>query len=674
LKPDATYLLKSLSSNDATFFIPPYQRNYEWKQSTCKVFLEDIAKVADSNVKGVRAEHFFGSIVYVVEESGFGVPSKFVLTDGQQRITTTMLFLMALRDSIQDDSYKNTIQHKYIQNDSASGGTEFKIKLKQVETDWEAYKTLAIGDDFPDEHKSSTVYQNYEFFRSKLVEFSDPELKNLLENGLMKFEIITIQLEPSTNPWENPQEIFESMNSLGQPLSLADLVRNYLLMGKSSDDQIALYNKYWLRLEKELPGRLSEFIRDWMQADQHRFFKVAKESNFKELYSSFKELVRGRDTSEVFESLSLFSKPYSQAIGLASTGDATLDFIISDFSTIGSSTSQSLLAEILLEYSTNKAILKNVQDVLKALRTYVLRRRILQLNNPENKFFPTVGAHLSRFLNSNNPGHELLSHFSSYEYALRLPNDSDMKARLRTINFYNFGVGKSTPRLLLAMVEEHLTKARPQLDDDGLQLEHIMPQTLSSSWKEALGENYASSHMEHVNSIGNITLIRHNQELGNKPFKEKRAVYLSNSGLQVTQNLICTSSPISQHEILTWGPAQILERAEYIIGLLVEDVLTIPPQLRDTSNWKQEESRTSNFDSKRVLSELIGETINYLKDPQITATVISDSRVLFEQKEWALSGLTRELRRRSGEENASSAYHGAYYWTWDDTKLVNLDV
>ena len=674
MKPDATYLLKSLSSNDATFFIPPYQRNYEWKQSTCKVFLEDVVKVAESNAKGVRAEHFFGSIVYVVEESGFGVPSKFVLTDGQQRITTTMLFLMALRDSINDESYRSTIQNKYIQNDSASGGTEFKIKLKQVETDWAAYKNIALGYTIPDDQKGSIVYQNYEFFRSKLGQLSDSEMKNLLEHGLMKFEIITIQLEPATNPWENPQEIFESMNSLGQPLSLADLVRNYLLMGKTSDDQIALYNKYWLRLEKELPGRLSEFIRDWMQADQHRFFKVATESNYKELYSSFKELVRGRDTATIFEGLSLFAKPYAQAIGLAPTGNADLDTIISDFSVIGTSTAQSLVAEILLQYSNDKNLESQVQDLLKALRTYVLRRRILQLNNPENKFFPTVGAHISRFLASQDATSALLGHLSSYEYALRLPNDADMKNRLRTINFYNFGVGKSTPRLLLAMVEEHLTKARPRLDDEDLQLEHIMPQTLSGAWKESLGGGYEAAHMEHVNNLGNITLIRHNQELGNKPFKDKRAIYLSNSGLQVTQNMICSDSPNSETAIVEWGPTQIIERAEYVIGLLVGNVLGIPAQLQDTSNWKQEETRTTKFDSKRVLAELIGETINYLKDPQITAIVVSNSKVLFEQTEWTLSALTRELRRRSGEENASSAYHGAYYWTWDDMKLVNLDV
>ena len=112
MKADPTYLLKSLSNNDVTFFIPPYQRNYEWSTATCKVFLSDVQKTANHNRDGLVSEHFFGSVVYVVEHVGFGTPDRFVLTDGQQRITTSMLFLMALRDSVEDSDYRLQIQHQ----------------------------------------------------------------------------------------------------------------------------------------------------------------------------------------------------------------------------------------------------------------------------------------------------------------------------------------------------------------------------------------------------------------------------------------------------------------------------------------------------------------------------------------------------------------------------------
>lgn len=283
MRADPTYLLDSLSSNDVTFFIPPYQRNYEWSIETCKVLLDDVKRVAAENTKGDKTEHFFGSIVYVVEESGFGVPNKYILTDGQQRITTTMLLLMALRDSVEDDTYKSTIQDRYVKNERVEGETEFKIKLKQVESDWDAYRSLALNLEVEKSFQNSTVYQNYMYFRKEVDALEDSEKKALLEKGLLKFSTISIRLEPDKNPWENPQEIFESMNSLGQPLSLADLVRNYLLMGKSSQDQVRLYNDHWLVLERTLPGRLSEFVRDWMQADQHKSYKVASDHNHKGL-------------------------------------------------------------------------------------------------------------------------------------------------------------------------------------------------------------------------------------------------------------------------------------------------------------------------------------------------------------------------------------------------------
>jgi hypothetical protein len=208
---------------------------------------------------------------------------------------------MALRDSIEDPRYQENIQKRYLENERADDGTEYKIKLKQVETDWEAYKLLALRRDVPPSLKSSAVFRNYQFFSRKLEPMTDTAKKGLLEKGLMKFSIISIQLEPDRNSWENPQEIFESMNSLGKPLSLADLVRNYLLMGKSTREQTELYNGYWLTLEKRLPGKLSEFIRDWMQADLHKSYKVARENNYKELYGAFKEITTGRSVEDLFK-------------------------------------------------------------------------------------------------------------------------------------------------------------------------------------------------------------------------------------------------------------------------------------------------------------------------------------------------------------------------------------
>lgn len=667
MKSTPTYLLDSLSNNDVTFFIPPYQRNYEWSTDNCKVLLADVRRVAKANLSGTTTEHFFGSIVYVVEEVGFGVPAKFVLTDGQQRITTTMLLLVALRDSVGDPGYKKEIQRRYLENDRADSSVEYKIKLKQVETDWEAYKRLVLGQDVDAGLRNSAVFQNYQYFYKELSAVEDDEKKALLEKGLMKFSIISIQLEPDRNPWENPQEIFESMNSLGKPLSLADLVRNYLLMGKGSRQQTDLYNRFWLTLEHRLPGQLSEFIRDWMQTDQHRSFKVARESNYKELYSAFKEIARGRTTEELFASFVRFSHPYAIVCGLEETRLARLDQVIVDLNTIGVVPAYSYLTEVLAAWEADELSDGDVIDVLVAVRTYLLRRRVLGVTLAENKFYPVLGKRLGELSGSSDKTETMFRQLSSQEYALRVPNDEEMSSRLRTLNFYNLGRSRNYPRLLLSMAEEYLTKSRPLWDDAQLQLEHIMPQKLNERWRQELGDDAESVHQEFVNNLGNITLIRHNQELGNKAFDVKKQTYAGQSGLQITQNHVI------EQEV--WDSDAIRQRQDYLIGLITEHLLTLPARFKHASNWNQDAGGSAAFDSRATLNQLIGQTIDFVSNPSLKAEVISDSKVRFESQEWFLGPLTRALKERSGAQiSKTSTFHGASNWSWDGVRLVDLDL
>jgi uncharacterized protein with ParB-like and HNH nuclease domain len=666
MRADPSNLLNSLSSKDLTFFIPPYQRNYEWATTTCKVFLNDIQKVAKLNSAGIRAEHFFGSVVYVIEDAGFGLPSRYILTDGQQRITTSMLFLMALRDTIDDEDLKVTIQKNYLENERSGEQTDYKIKLKQVETDWESYKLLALMQKIPQELKNSAVFQNYEFFRRALIGLAEDERRDLLEKGLAKFSIIAIQLEPDRNPWENPQEIFESMNSLGKPLSLADLVRNFLLMGKSSETQTQLYNQYWLSLEKRLPGRLSEFIRDWMQADQHRTFKVARENNFKELYGAFKEIVRQRPVEELFEDFVAFSVPYAQASLLEKTGIKTLDQNLSDLHVIGVAPAYSYIAEALREYHAGKISLTSIEAILRGMRTYLLRRRILRITQGENKILPTLGSKLKDFYGTDKPDELFFDQISSGFYAVRLPNDNEVTTQLKSMNFYNLGESRNYPRLLLSMIEEQLTKSRPNWDDETLQLEHILPQTLNDDWRKSLGDKAEEIHQELVHNLGNITLIRHNQELGNKSFEIKKSTYKGKSGLQVTQNHIT--------DCQTWDSSAILSRSDYLSNLIVGDVLAIPSARKHASNWAQESDKSTQFDIKDVLNQLIGETIYFAEDPRISAVVGKDSKVQFEGSEWKLSPLTTTIKKRLGNVSPNSQFNGASYWVWSDIRLADLDL
>lgn len=261
-------LLDMLSNNDVTFFIPPYQRNYEWTDDQCEVFFEDVEKTGKSNKSGERTQHFFGTITYFQTERPFGQPKELVLIDGQQRITTTMLFLCAMRDVLEDQKIKDYINTKYLKNNNANtDDNTYKIKLKQVETDWGVYVDLILQNEIKEAEKNTCVYRNYKYFLNKLLSYkkSGKDPADLIGYGLDKFSVISIELEPDRNKWENPQEIFESLNSLGKPLSLADLVRNYLLLGFDSHTQDQLYKEYWLHIEKTIPGQISNYIRDFMQ-------------------------------------------------------------------------------------------------------------------------------------------------------------------------------------------------------------------------------------------------------------------------------------------------------------------------------------------------------------------------------------------------------------------------
>lgn len=659
MKATENYLLKLLSNNDVTFFIPPYQRNYEWDKSQCEVFLNDIKKTTISNMNGVGSEHFFGTIVYVQNEAVFGQPSRLILTDGQQRITTAMLFLVAIRDVVEDETSKKFIDSKYLKNNNVSDETEYKIKLKQVETDWEAYRNIILGFDLTYENKNSAVFSNYLYFVNELHKIKDEnkiDIINLISLGLDKFSIVTIQLEPIKNNWENPQEVFESMNSLGKPLSLADLVRNYLLMGKEANVQDTLYKDYWLYIEKQLPNEVSNFIRDFMQLKGEVDFKKATPANYKELYVRFKELFRDIDIEDLLSNFKKYSNYYAFIVLGKESGSAKVDNKLNDLRTIGVTIAHSFLLNLLEDWKSDRLTEDDISGVLEALIIYFLRRRILKLTQGENKSFPSLVKQKDNIIHAQDKKTTMFAILATQENSVRLPNDIEVTNELRTMNFYNF----SQSKFILSIIEEKITKSRPDKNDKKLQIEHIMPQKLNNSWEEELGDDFESIHQEYLNNIGNLTLIRHNQELGNKSFSEKKEIYINNAGLQIAKEEVINRSK--------WNKNSIQNRSRWIIKYIVDEVLPIPDEMRNKNNYAQKGSRRLSFTEL----ELIGEEINYIADKGIVVKVIDDRQVEFEGEKWYLSPLTNELETRKGTVNNFGAYQGAQYWEFEGIKLADI--
>ena len=655
------YLLSVLSNNDVTFFIPPYQRNYEWEEGQCEVFFDDIIKVTKSNVMGRQSEHFFGTIVYVQNEAVFGQPSKLVLTDGQQRITTTMLFLVALRDVMENEDSRRFIDSKYLKNDNVSDDTEYKIKLKQVETDWEAYYNIILGFELSEENKNSAVYRNYQYFVNRLRRIKQTDelkLEDLIAKGLDKFSIVTIQLEPVQNSWENPQEVFESMNSLGKPLSLADLVRNYLLLGKEADEQEALYKDYWLYIEKQLPEQISNFIRDFMQYRAAKDYKKASPNNFKELYADFKILFKDTDTEQLLVDLKRFSKLYSFIVVGKSSGNVLIDEKLADLRTINVTILYSFLLGVLEKWELEEFNESGVVAVLEALIVYFLRRRILKLTQGENKNFPPLVRQINQIVLSLDKKQKMFEILAEQENSVRLPNDIEVSNELRRMNFYNFNQCK----FILSLVEERITRSRPDKNDKYLQIEHIMPQKLNITWEEELGEDFEVIHQEFVSNIGNLTLIRHNQELGNKAFADKKRVYEEQAGMQIAKNEIINRTK--------WNKNSIQRRSKWISSFILSEVLPIPDDMRNRNNFSMKARSRNRLSFNELM--IIGQKINYIAEKSIVVEVVSDKEVEFEGKKWKLSPLTRELETRRGTVNESGSYQGAQCWEYDGMRLADI--
>jgi len=657
--PKEMKLLNMLSNNDVTFFIPPYQRNYEWTDEQCEVFFDDIVKTHDRNVQGHASEHFFGSITFFQTETAFGQPDQLVLIDGQQRITTTMLFLVALRDILQDVKLKNYIDAKYLRNNNVSSDNdEYKIKLKQVETDWAVYKHIILGEEPAESEKNAAVYRNYQYFMNKLREYQkevgDPA--SLIDKGLNRFSMISIELQPDKNEWENPQEIFESMNSLGKPLSLADLVRNYLLLGLDALTQDELYKKYWLHIEKTIPGQISNYIRDFMQWHTRSPFKKATEANYKELYRTFKGIFVGLQSRTILEQLAKYADIYRWILQGGETGSDEIDYELKDLQTLRVTTAYSFLMGLLAKWQDGTFDTHDMSEALDAFRIYCMRRRLMSITSAENKLFPVLVNRIDELAASTDKRQKMSEILASLESNARLPNDLELTRYLETANFYNYQYCK----FVLALIEEKITKSRPNMSEKVLQIEHIMPQTLSEEWQKELGPDYDTIHQELVNTIGNLTLIRHNQELSNKSFAEKKKIYEGKAGLQIARDEITNQNK--------WDKNAILHRTQWMIHYLLQNVLPIPDAMRKANNFTIKAKRGLSF---KELG-LVGKTINFIYDESITAKVKTDKEVEFEGKRWRLTPLTKELCRRLNKASKSESYNGAQYWEYDGEKLYSL--
>lgn len=510
MKGSSKPLLKYMEGSDTRFIIPVYQRNYDWKKENCQQLLEDLVKVVQED----RPSHFFGSLVSSTEGSDN------VIIDGQQRLTTISILLLALTNLLNEgliDSRKDKLGDK-ITNDYLidQWDEEEKIKLKPVKNDQKAFTRLfGNPDDFILESK---VTQNYLYFYDHIkgLDITADELFD----AIRKLIIIDISLEYG----DNPQLIFESLNSTGVDLSEADKVRNYVLMGLTHTMQEKYYDKYWNKIEEYTDYEVSEFIRQYLT------FKSTRWPNKDKVYDAFKDYAQKQsDLERLLEDMLKYARIYNEIIEY-STNDPASNRILERMGQLETSVVNPLLFSIIGRYEEGRISADDMRAALLALESYLFRRLVCEVpTNSLNKTFATLANEADRLSQADE------EFVPAMIYALRgkpgttrFPSDVEFEAALRQRDFYNMRQKNRIyvfDRLENGDTYEKVNVPKMMLErDHGLSVEHIMPQTITEAWKKDLGEDWESIHEQWRDRIANLTLTGYNSKYSNRPFSEKLTI------------------------------------------------------------------------------------------------------------------------------------------------------
>jgi uncharacterized protein with ParB-like and HNH nuclease domain len=573
-----------LAKNATSFFIPPFQRAYAWGKQEIERFFNDILRIIDSELdpnQKDKQEHFFGTIVVKEEKAGFS--NKSIIVDGQQRLTTALLFLIALRDLEEDPKKKEQITTTYLLNQSST--FQDKIKLKQVTKDWEAYRALVNNQNPP----PGAITSAYRLLKKLIQEQKQLKPQITIEHyitAIQRLNVAVIFLDERPFKGEDPQIIFETLNSLGKPLTLSDLVRNFVLLRIESDKQTEIYEKIWHpQIESVLNDDTSKFFRDYLQYKKSTPLKVVSDNNTKELYQQFKEFVEinFENNNDFINDILKYVKLYKwiiteenyDIISPQEENDKRIKELLRNiFHDIESEAFKPFVLG-LLEYhqygeGNTKITDEKLISILETIRTYLIRRRILKLTQGENKNIVLLCKRIKEIAQGRTSIIELLT---SMFYNLRFPNDEELRGALMNMNFYE--ELKQYSKFILGKIEEHNSKVSVNFRDEKISIEHIMPQNLNDAWKAELGDNYEEIHRKYLHNIGNLILTEFNSEMGNKPFSEKK-------------ERLKTSNLYFRHDIIKrdrWNQQSIEEHRENMIKWLL-DTFPLPEEYKYKNGWK----------------------------------------------------------------------------------------
>ena len=599
---DATKISDYFYGAKTLFIIPLYQRKYAWQQKHCSRLFEDLKKIHRDGTQS----HFFGSIVSTKASE---TEDDLLIIDGQQRITTLSLLILAGLNAVANgdmqkgDEDLEEVRKNYLY--AVRRRVERQIKLKPIEGDLEAYDALFKNnsDDFV---KNSGITSNYQLFY-QMIKASDLTFTDMIE-AIEKLIIIDICLDSK----DNPQLIFESLNSCGKDLEEADKVRNYLLMSLTAQEQEEYYHAYWGKIEKLTDGEPTMFIRDYLT------IKRGVISNIEDMYFDFKSYDEQAriDRCTLLEDMLKFAQYYRQIVK-GETGNARIDRKLKQIAYIGTTVHLPYLLSFF-DYATERGLDDNEKYiVLDVVENYWARRIICNYAaNAMQKMFAVLHTdilkiyqrHEQRQAELNLPYSQLLKYMLLRKQGTAtFPNDHEVKEMFPTRQIYRIPINYRY-FLFERMENENSPEANDMIVDkmkDGtFTIEHIMPQTLTPQWKQELGDNWEEIHTTYLHTFANLTLTGFNTSYSNHSFQEKKEGYIDKKGNKINgfdNSAFCLSNYLKHCS--KWSLDEILERQK----ILLDNFLHLWPMITTDYVPLEKEYELVSFDDDEF--DLTGRTI-----------------------------------------------------------------
>lgn len=586
MKGSELRLIEYMEGSKKRFIIPVYQRNYDWKIENCKQLYDDLIQVIKNNSK----THFFGSIVSVYEPSGRN--TEFLIIDGQQRLTTMSLLFLALYNLLEekiiiseDESLKDQIYEDFLVDKYQP--QEKRMKLKPIKNDQKAFSKLFNSKD--DYIKDSNLTINYSYFYER-IQKQEITIDELFD-AICRLEIINITL----NNEDNPQLIFESLNSTGLDLSEGDKIRNYILMGLPKQKQDEYYEKYWNCIEKCTKYDVSSFIRDYLSVKQ---LVIPSQ---KKVYINFKKYVEDSSLKiiEILEDLLSYAKRYNILL-CEKTSSKELNSCINRLNRLETTVTRPFFLEVLRLYDENQINLNEVAEAFSITESYLFRRTICDLpTNALNKIFLLLNREIMRYDGTDSNYIEKLKFaLLSKKDRARFPNDDDFSLMFTEKPIYQ--MNSKNKIYILERLENFGTLEDKDIyrhyDEGEYSIEYIMPQHLTPAWIKELGDSYEEIHDTWLHRIANLTLTAYNSKYSNSTFVEKKTMKngFEDSGIRL-------NTYVSKKD--KWTLAELRDRNDYLLKRAL-NIWAFP-----STNYKPQEKQLDSYTLDDEASFLSGRQI-----------------------------------------------------------------